>query len=68
MAFPFHIRKLTEEILGQPLGILLDAFVVAKFAASNNTQLALGVGAFFLLGGRNIISMPSHRSVPRSDM
>ena len=37
--------------LGHAIGTLVGAFVVAKFAASHAMKLALGIGAFFLLGG-----------------
>ncbi len=37
--------------LAHALGTLVGAFVAARFAASHHMKLALGMGAFFLLGG-----------------
>lgn len=37
--------------LAHALGTLLGAFVAAKLAATHAPRLALGVGAFFLIGG-----------------
>lgn len=37
--------------LAHALGTLVGAFVAAKIAASHKMKFALGVGAFFLLGG-----------------
>ncbi|MCA9285313.1 MAG: hypothetical protein KDA22_08875 [Phycisphaerales bacterium] len=43
--------------LGDALGTLAGAFLVAKLAASRHLLLALGLGAFFLLGGIAAASM-----------
>lgn len=46
--------------LAHALGSLVGAFVAAKIGASHGMKLALGVGAWFLLGGiTNIILLPS---------
>ncbi|NNF03520.1 MAG: hypothetical protein HKN17_03550 [Rhodothermales bacterium] len=37
--------------LAHAIGTLVGAFVAAKVAASHAMKLALGIGAFFLLGG-----------------
>ena len=37
--------------LAHALGSLVGAFVIAKLAASKNMVLALGMGAWFLIGG-----------------
>ncbi len=43
--------------LGHALGTFVGAFVAAKLAASHAMKLALGIGAFFLLGGIAAINM-----------
>ncbi len=43
--------------LGHALGTLVGAFIAAKFAASHAGKLALGVGAFFLMGGISAVVM-----------
>ena len=43
--------------LAHALGTLVGAFVVAKFAASQHVNLALGIGVFFLLGGISAVMM-----------
>lgn len=43
--------------LGHALGTLAGAFIAAKFAASHAGKLALGVGAFFLMGGISAVVM-----------
>lgn len=37
--------------LAHALGTLVGAFVASKFAASRRMELAMGIGAFFMLGG-----------------
>ena len=43
--------------LAHALGTLAGAFVAAKIAASHKMKLALGIGAFFLIGGITAASM-----------
>lgn len=43
--------------LAHALGTLVGAFVAAKLAASWNRALALGIGAWFLLGGITVVAM-----------
>jgi hypothetical protein len=43
--------------LGHALGTLAGAIITAKLAASHHMKLALGIGAFFLLGGITAIKM-----------
>lgn len=43
--------------LGHALGTLVGAFVAAKLAVSHHMKIALGVGAFFLLGGISAVVM-----------
>ena len=43
--------------LAHALGTLVGAFTAAKLAASHATKLALGIGAFYLLGGIAAASM-----------
>lgn len=43
--------------LAHALGSLVGAFVAAKLAASHKMLFALGIGAFFLLGGIAMVSM-----------
>ena len=43
--------------LAHALGTLVGAFVAAKFSASHHVKFALGIGAFFLLGGIAAASM-----------
>lgn len=43
--------------LAHALGTLVGAFVAAKVAASHQMKFALGIGAFFLLGGIAVVSM-----------
>lgn len=41
--------------LAHALGTLAGALVAALLAANNNMKLALGIGAFFLLGGITLV-------------
>ncbi len=43
--------------LAHALGTLSGAFVTAKVAASHQVKLAIGIGAFFLMGGVTMVSM-----------
>ena len=43
--------------LAHALGTLVGAFVAAKMAASHQMKFAIGIGAFFLLGGITAASM-----------
>ena len=43
--------------LGHALGTLAGAFVAAKTAVSHHRKFALGIGAFFLIGGVMMVSM-----------
>ena len=43
--------------LGHALGALAGAFVAAKLAASHKMAFAMGIGAFFLIGGIAAVSM-----------
>jgi len=43
--------------LAHALGTLVGAFATAKLAASHSKNLALGIGAFFLIGGIAAASM-----------
>ena len=47
----FQPKNFIMPFLAHALGALIGAFVAAKIAASHGMKLALGVGAFFLLGG-----------------
>ena len=42
--------------LAHALGTLTGAFIAAKLAASHNLKFALGIGAFFLLGGITMVA------------
>ncbi|MEO1262403.1 MAG: hypothetical protein AAFZ15_26590 [Bacteroidota bacterium] len=45
--------------LGHALGTLAGAFVAAKIAATHKMKFAIGIGAFFLIGGIMMV-----RSIP----
>ena len=46
--------------LAHALGALVGAFVAAKIAANHKMKFALGIGAFFLIGGIvNVFMLPS---------
>lgn len=47
----FEAKHFAVPFLAHALGTLVGAFVAAKMAASHPFQLAMGVGAFFTLGG-----------------
>ena len=43
--------------LAHAVGTLAGAFVAAKLAASHHAKFAIGIGAFFLLGGITMVAM-----------
>ncbi len=46
--------------LAHALGTLVGAIIAAKIAATHQMKLALGIGAFFLIGGiTNVFMLPS---------
>lgn len=47
----FGPRHFIFPFLAHALGTFAGAFIAAKFAATHQMKLALGIGAFFLLGG-----------------
>ena len=47
----YSTGNLLLPIIAHALGTLVGAFVTVKLAARNQKALALGIGAFFLLGG-----------------
>jgi hypothetical protein len=56
----FEARHFIFPFLAHALGTLAGAFVAAKLAASHQQYFALGIGAFFLLGGIvNVIGLPA---------
>lgn len=56
----FEPKHFIMPFLAHALGTLIGAFVAAKFGATLHLKLALGVGAFFLLGGlTNVFLLPS---------
>jgi len=53
----FEARHFIFPFLAHALGTLVAALVAAKMAVSHHMQLALGIGAFFLLGGIAAVTM-----------
>jgi len=47
----FGPKNFIFPFLAHALGTLAGAFTVAKLAANNHSKFALGIGAFFLIGG-----------------
>ena len=47
----FEAKHFIFPFLAHALGTLVGAFVVAKIAVSHKMKFALGIGAFFLIGG-----------------
>ena len=43
--------------LAHALGTLVGGFIAARFAASHHVKFAMGVGAFFLMGGITAVVM-----------
>lgn len=60
----YEAKHYVMPFLAHALGTLVGAFIVAKFAASNNFKLAMGIGVFFLLGGIAAASMIGTPLVP----
>lgn len=56
----FQPKHFLMPFLAHALGTLVGALVAAYIAGSSKTKWALGVGAFFLLGGiTNVFALPS---------
>ena len=56
----FGTQHFIFPFLAHALGALVGAFVAAKIAAKNKMRFALGIGAFFLIGGIvNVFMLPS---------
>ena len=56
----FEPRHFIFPFLAHALGTLVGAFAAASIAANNKLKFALGIGAFFLIGGiTNIIMLSS---------
>ena len=53
----YGFKDFIVPFLAHALGTLLGAFIAYKFAATNKMQLALTIGAFFLLGGILMVKM-----------
>ncbi|NNK89767.1 MAG: hypothetical protein HKO89_04100 [Saprospiraceae bacterium] len=53
----FEFKNFIFPFLAHALGTLAGAFTVAKLAANNNMKFAMGIGAFYLLGGISVIMM-----------
>lgn len=53
----YEFKHFLMPFLAHALGTLVGAFVAAKLAVSHQMKFALGIGAFFLLGGIMAISM-----------
>lgn len=47
----FEFKNFIFPFLAHAIGTLVGAFVAAKIAVSHKMKFALGIGAFFLLGG-----------------
>lgn len=56
----FEAKHFIFPFLAHALGTLVGAFVAALIAVSHKMKFALGIGAFFLLGGiMNVFMLPS---------
>jgi hypothetical protein len=56
----FEAKHFLFPFLAHALGTLVGAFVAAKLAVSHKMKFALGIGAFFLIGGiYNVSMLPS---------
>jgi len=56
----FEPRHFIFPFLAHALGTLAGAYVASKIAASHKIKFALGIGAFFLIGGiTNVFMLPS---------
>ena len=51
------VGNLMFPFLGHALGTLVGAFLAAKIAASHKMKFAVGIGAFYLLGGLSMVVM-----------
>lgn len=56
----FEAKHFVFPFLAHALGTFAGAFIAAKIAASHKMKLALGIGAFFMIGGiTNSFMLPS---------
>jgi len=56
----FEAKHFIFPFLAHAFGTLVGAFIAAKIAASHKVKFALGIGAFFMLGGiTNAFMLPS---------
>ena len=56
----FETKHFIFPFLAHALGTLVGAFIAAKIATSHKMKFALGIGAFFMLGGiTNAFMLPS---------
>ncbi len=56
----FEPKHFLFPFLAHSLGTLVGAFAAANIAANNKLKFAIGVGAFFLIGGiANVLMLPS---------
>ena len=56
----FEAKHFIFPFLAHALGTFVGAFIAAKVAVKHNLKFALGIGAFFLVGGIvNILMLPS---------
>ena len=56
----FEAKHFIFPFLAHALGTLVGALVAAKLAVSHKMKFALGIGAFFMLGGlTNVFMLPS---------
>jgi len=53
----YEFKHFITPFLGHALGTLAGAFTAAKMAAKYKLQIALAIGAFFLLGGIAMVMM-----------
>lgn len=53
----YEFHDFIVPFLAHALGTLLGAFIAYKFAATNKMRLALTIGAFFLLGGIQMVKL-----------
>jgi len=56
----FEPQHFISPFLAHALGTLVGAWLAAMIAVSHRSKLAIGVGAFFLIGGvMNVMMLPS---------
>lgn len=56
----FEAKHFIFPFLAHALGTLAGAFVAAKVAATHKMKFALGIAAFFMIGGiMNVVMLPS---------